>query len=243
MHFYFLCLALALIQAVPTLSDPIAQYREAAKKWDKEIAALEALDQSQEDPEHVILFLGSSSIRLWEEIGDDLAPWPTIRRGYGGARFSDLAVYVDRLICNHQFDAAVLFVGNDISGSDQDKEPTEVLRLFDYVVSRVRVHSNSAQVMFIAITPTPSRFHVWSEIQKVNALIEQRCQEDDRLHFISTESEFLGPSGKPIDELFRADRLHLNRDGYAVWSKIIKAKFDQVLPTNHSSTASRNGSN
>lgn len=210
--------------------DPIAAYRQAAvERWEEEIRKLEKLDQTEADPEHAILFLGSSSIRLWTELAEDMKPWPTIRRGYGGAKFSDLAVYIDRLVQPHQFDALVVFVANDISGKDADKTPPEVLRLVRYTVQKVRQKNPHQPIFFIAITPTSSRFAVWEKIREANRLIQEYSATDETLHYIDTAAHYLGSDGKPRDELFRKDQLHLNRDGYRIWATLIRAKLEEVL--------------
>ena len=76
------------------------------------------------------MFIGSSSIRRWTDLNTDMTPRKTINRGYGGAKFTDLAVYIDRIVKPHQFKALVVFVGNDIVGKSDDKSPVEVARLF-----------------------------------------------------------------------------------------------------------------
>ena len=88
--------AILLLFAQLASFDPLEKYRESAKAWEKDIAAFEKLDRENRDPENAILFTGSSSIRLWETMAEDMKPWPTIRRGYGGAKFHDLAIYAER---------------------------------------------------------------------------------------------------------------------------------------------------
>lgn len=211
--------------------DPIEQYRSAAvAKWESTIVELEKLDQQESDPEHAILFVGSSSIRLWEAIQQDMAPYPVIRRGYGGAKFSDLAVYIDRLVKPHQFDAAVVFVANDIAGADDDKSPEEVVRLFDYTVKRIKQHAPAAPVLLIAITPTPSRFAVWDRIHRANTLLAEYCEQHAGVSFIDTTESFLDAKKQPIADYFVEDRLHLNHSGYALWASSIKEALDEVLP-------------
>ncbi len=226
-----IAVVLLMVAAQLQAEDPIAQYRAAAvERWEDDIQELEQLDQAETDPEHAILFIGSSSIRLWEEMAEDMAPWPTIRRGYGGAKLSDLAVYVERLIEPHQFDALVIFVANDISGKESDKTPEEVLRLYQYVIKTVRQSRADTPVFFIGITPSSSRFAVWDQIKQANALIARYCSSEPRLHYIDTADHYLTEAGKPKDALFREDQLHLNRDGYRLWAKIIKAELANVIP-------------
>lgn len=210
--------------------DPVAKYRQAASaRWEQEIQALEQLDRQQPDPAHAVLFLGSSSIRRWDTIAQDMAPYPVIQRGYGGAQFSDLAVFAERLVKPHRFDAAAIFVANDITGKADDKSPTEVLQLVKHIVAEVRDHQPSAAVFLIAVTPTRSRFKVWDEIQQLNTALDKYCQSEDYLHFIDTADEYLGSNGEPIDKYFVEDQLHLNPEGYQVWSRLIKQAFDKVL--------------
>lgn len=212
--------------------DLLAPYRAAAhQRWENEIQALEKLDQEHADPAHAVLFLGSSSIRRWENIASDMAPFPTIRRGYGGAKFSDLAVFIERLVKPHHFDAVAIFVGNDISGSPQDKSPEQVIKLVEYCVAKIREHDSQAPVFLIAITPTPARFAVWDKIRDLNAKLAEYCRGSDHLHYIDTVESYLDQSGKPIADYFVEDRLHQNQAGYTLWAKLIKNELKKVLPT------------
>ena len=208
----------------------VEKYRaDASKNWEKAIQGLEKLDKEEKYSEKAILFTGSSSIRRWENIAKDMAPWEPIRRGYGGARFSDLAVFIDRIVAAHQVQAVVLFVGNDIAGSDKDKTPAEATELYRYIVERIRKKLPSAPVFCIAVTPTSSRFDVWPKVQEMNKMLQEYSRSDDSLHFIDTAEAFLNEEGRPRDELFVKNLLHLNADGYQLWSKLIKAELEKVL--------------
>ena len=97
---------------------------------------------------------GSSSIRLWETLQEDMAPYPVIQRGYGGARLSDFAVYAERILHPHENSGIVLFIANDIAGTENDKTPREVLGLFKNVVKTIRKKFPDTAVFWIGITPT-----------------------------------------------------------------------------------------
>ncbi len=213
-------------------ADPLSQYRKQSQdKWEAEIVKLEKLDQQQPDPRDPVLFIGSSSIRLWKSLAEDMAPRTVINRGYGGAKFSDLAVYVDRLVQPHEFQAVVIFVANDIVGKEEDKTVMEVARLFKYVVARVRAKSATAPIFLIAITPTPSRFKAWPQIREANEALEAACKAEPLLHFIATEKHYLDGEGKPIPKYFVEDMLHQNNDGYSLWARIVRESLDKVLTT------------
>ena len=175
------------------------------------------------------LYVGSSSIRLWKNIEKDMAPYPAIQRGYGGAKFTDLLVYAKRIIYPHEFRALVVFVANDITGGKEDKTPRQVLGMFKSLEKIVRKKYKNQPIYFIAITPNKSRWKVWPQAREANALIQAYCKTKKNLQFIETEAQYLGADGLPIDEYFISDKLHQTQKGYDVWASIIKSKLNETL--------------
>jgi hypothetical protein len=212
-----------------TACSPVKKYYETAKSWEPEIQKLEQKDKEEKDPENAILYIGSSSIRLWKNIDKDMAPYPAIQRGYGGARFTDLIYYTDRIVYPHKFRALVVFVANDISGSDQDKTPAEVLDLYKGVVKIVRKKFKKEPIYFIGITPVNSRWATWPKAREANRLIREWSESTPNQFYIDTEAAYLNAEGKPRAELFIGDQLHQNQKGYDLWSSIIKKKLDETL--------------
>lgn len=204
--------------------------REAIlKKWDDDIRDLEKLDQEQPDPEGAVLLLGSSSIRRWEDAPSMLAPYPVIRRGYGGARYSDLVVFAPRLIQPHNYAAVVIFVGNDIAGNDQDRRPDEVETWVRETIRVSQKHQPKAAVLLVEVTPTSKRFAVWPQIQELNMMLREVTESMPGVHFVATSEHYLDQDGQPRDELFVSDKLHLNNDGYHIWASLIRKKLDAVV--------------
>lgn len=205
-------------------------YRESAvKRWEKSITELEALDQSENDPSDAILFVGSSSIRRWADIAIDMAPYRTIRRGYGGAKYSDLAIFAKRLIEPHRYRALAIFVGNDVTGKETDRTPEELEQLVEYVVSVSHDHLPGTPVFLIEVTPTESRFKAWPQIREANAKLRDIALRTADTYFVATAEHYLRPDGTPRGELFAEDKLHLNEQGYDVWSTLIRRRFDDVF--------------
>lgn len=232
--------ALAGAQAAPppeaSLFSPapaidIEPFRQAAiDKWEKDIQILEAKDRTGQHPADSILFVGSSSIRLWSGIAADMAPYPVIQRGYGGAKFTDLVFFAERLIHPHTFRALVIFVGNDISGKEDDRTPAEVAALFRHVRGTVRKKVPTTPVFYVAVTPTPDRFAAWPKIRAANFAVRQVCESEPDTFFIGTESLYFKPDGTPDESLFRDDRLHQNQKGCDRWAVAIKSHLDSHVP-------------
>lgn len=203
--------------------------KEKALSWESEIKKLEVLDSLEQDPDQAILFTGSSSIRLWDSIATDMAPYPIIKRGYGGARLSDYAYYTERIVYPHRPRAICLFIANDIAGVEEDVSPQEAFLLWEHVYQTIRRQHAHVPVYFIGVTPTNSRWQVWAQIEEFHQLIRRQAQQDHALYFIDTQEPFMAATGRPDSSLFRADQLHLNREGYMRWSSLIKASLGQTL--------------
>ncbi len=210
--------------------DVVARYSsDAAAKWEKDITALEARNASETLPQNGTLFIGSSSIRLWKTLSQDLPQFQPIERGFGGATYSDLAVFAPRIITPHRYRALVIFVANDVTGGEQDKSPEEVERLVRYIVSVSREHQPEAPIVLIEVTPTPSRFAVWNKIRKVNAVLREIALTEPNTYFVATAEYYLTPDNQPRPELFQNDRLHLNADGYAQWTQLIGQRLGELI--------------
>jgi hypothetical protein len=210
---------------------PLRKYsgQEEVTRWEPDIQKFEALDKTENYPDDAVLFAGSSSIRLWSSLAADMSPYPVIQRGYGGARLSDFAVYADRIFSPHNCRALVFFVANDITGSPGDKSPEEVKKLFSIVFRTFRKYNPGAPVFYVGITPSRSRWQAWPEINRSNEIMKQWCEKRKSLMFIQTDTAFLDSKGEPREELFRSDKLHLNDEGYSIWTRIIRGELDRVL--------------
>ena len=213
---------------------PLIKYSQSNTQFEQEVSLLESLDLEEKAGEKDLLFIGSSSIRLWDNIQVDMYPYSSVKRGYGGAHFYDLIHFSERLVKNHYPKAILIFVANDITGSNDfinlvgDISPNEVKKLFRYnYISIRRIHKH-IPIFLIETTPTPKRWKVWNKILQANKKLERFCKQETNLYFISTRDKFIGDDGLLIQSLFLNDELHLNVDGYKLWSSVIKSKLIEL---------------
>ena len=231
MHSQSIFLRLLLITLLLLIAMPVAA-QQADDRWEQSMQQFEELDRTQSYPPESIFFTGSSSIRLWETLEQDMHPYPVIQRGFGGSRMTDLLNHADRYISGHTFSAMVLFVANDIVGDPNrmDNTPEEVCELFEaFITEKVRSYNPDAPIFILAVTPTHSRWRVWYQSRAANHQLANLADELDNVIFIPTEDLFLGEDGMPIDELFVSDRLHLSSMGYALWTKRLRSYLDPVV--------------
>ena len=213
---------------------PLKKYPLKSGRWENDIKFLESKDKDEACIDDCILFIGSSSIRLWEEIKSDMSPYKVVKRGYGGAHFYDLIHYTKRLVKNHKPRAIAVFVANDITGKNNnswygDLKPKEVLQLFKFFTEEIKSIHGDIPIFAIETTPTISRWSVWDKISKTNDLIKDYTEKKGNLNYITTRLDFLDSKGYPREKYFVNDNLHLNKSGYKLWSKIIKNNFREKL--------------
>jgi len=189
-------------------------------KWEADILAFEASDRTNPPAKKAVLFIGSSSIRLWKTLAQDFPKHRVINRGFGGSEISDSAHFVERIVIPYRPRIIVMYAGgNDIHSG---KTPETVLADFKSFVSKVRKALPSTRIVWISIAPNPAR---WAEVDKVraaNAAVAAFAQRQPKVEYIDAFSHMLGADGLPRPEIFSADRLHMNERGYALWTPIIK---------------------
>lgn len=208
----------------------VEKYRSTSvERWEDDIRAFEALDAETTDPQDAILFVGSSSIRLWDHIEADMAPYGVIQRGYGGASWADVAHYTERLVYPHDFAALVLFAGNDIWGKPDDRSPEELQLLLHHTVQTVREQYPDPPIFVIEITHVPVREHLVREIDAANAALQRAVNRFENVHWIPTRDLYLNDDGTVNTERFGEDRTHQNRTGYGLWTERIKRALNRVL--------------
>lgn len=192
-----------------------APLHAAPTQWTAEIDALTARDATMPPPQGAVLFVGSSSIRMWEWLHADFPGLPLIQRGFGGSELADSVFYADRIVLPYRPRTVVLYAGeNDIANG---KKAEVVAADFAAFVAKVRTALPATRILYVSIKPSPSRASLMAEYARANALIATACARDPALTFVDVYHAMLGADGQPRPELFRADKLHLNHDGYAIW--------------------------
>lgn len=197
-----------------------AQEAPASAKWEAEIQAFEASDRTNPPPRDAILFIGSSSIRLWKTLRQDFPELKVINRGFGGSEIIDSVNYAERIVFPYHPRRIVMYAGgNDINAG---KSPERVFGDFKAFVEKVLARQPETRISYISIAPNPAR---WAQVEKVkaaNQLIEKFTRQDSRLAFIDLFPRMLGDDGQPRPDIFVQDRLHMNSKGYALWVSILR---------------------
>jgi len=189
----------------------------AQEPWTKEMAAFEAQDATARPAPGGIVFVGSSSIRLWD-LARSFPALPVINRGFGGSQIADSVRNVDLLVIRHKPRTIVLYGGdNDIAAG---KSPAAVADDFRAFVRAVHAALPQARIAFIGIKPSIERWALVGKVREANALMRALCLEDDRLGFVDVDGPMLGWDEKPRKDLLAEDGLHLTPKGYELWTTL-----------------------
>lgn len=192
-------------------------------RWEKDIQAFEAQDKKSAPPRDAILFIGSSSIKRWNTLAKDFPEVPVINRGFGGSQIADSVKYADRLVVPHDPRLIVMYAGgNDIAAG---KSPEHLLKDFQEFVDRVRKGLPEVSIAYVSVNPNIARWAQREKVQEANRLIEEFAKRDAKLAFIDSYPAFLGEDGLPKKELLDKDNLHLNAEGYKVWTSVLKPRI------------------
>lgn len=188
-----------------------------------EIAAFEAADKKNPPPAGATLFIGSSSIRLWDTLARDLPGIPVIQRGFGGSQIADSVRYANRIVLPYRPARVVLYAGgNDLAAG---KTPGQVLADFQAFVASVKTALPQTRIVYVSINPSLARWNIDKETRETNRLIEAFTREhaQNGLAFLNTYPFLLGRDNKPRSDLFRSDGLHLSRKGYDLWAALFRS--------------------
>ena len=189
------------------------------EKWEKDISKFEAAAKVSPPPKNGLLFVGSSSIRMWD-LKSSFPDHPTINHGFGGSELDDSLHFADRIIIPHAPKTIFLYAGdNDINGG---KSAERVIADYQKFITKIHSALPKTTIVFLPIKPSTNRWGKWPEMKKANLAIEALSQKNDLLVYLDLATPMLRKGGKPIPDLFLKDGLHLNEKGYQIWNKIVK---------------------
>lgn len=212
---FLLCLCCIAICAVAAMSQAPAP----ANKWEHDIKKFEEADRQTPPAKGAVVFVGSSSIRMWKDLAADFPEIKVINRGFGGSELADSTYFADRIITPYQPRMIVLYAGdNDLAAG---KTPQQVFEAYQAFVGRVRAKLTNVKIAYISIKPSLARLKLMEQMRTANELIRGYAAKGKNLVFIDVFTPMLSAEGQPRPELFIKDGLHMTREGYDIWRKVI----------------------
>lgn len=194
--------------------------------YEQAITAFEEQDRKKPPELGAILFIGSSSIRLWEDLPHRFNEYPVIRRGFGGSGICDIISYADRIVFPYQPSLVFIYSGENDLATGQKAETTfkQFVKLYDLISSRMP----EAKICYISVKPSPARKQLMPIFKDFNQKVENYLVEKINWTFLDVYHPMLGHEGTLLDSLFTADSLHMNSRGYDIWEKVIRTYLEHI---------------
>lgn len=172
------------------------------------------------DPE--IIFYGSSSIRMWENLAQDFPEKRVMNLGFGGSTLAACVWFFQRIMTNYKPKALVIYAGDNDLGDGRN--PEEVFIFFQQLAVQVTARFGNIPCYFISLKPSLSRWHMAEQFMYTNNLIESEIiKNSNNWIFIDVFKKMLDKSGQPIAEYYTGDGLHMSEKGYQLWKEIINS--------------------
>jgi lysophospholipase L1-like esterase len=223
MRTYLFCTLLALSSSGPLVAD-----EPKASRWEADIRKFEEQDAKTPPAKGEILFVGSSSIRLWN-LAESFPGLVALNRGFGGSQIADSTEFAERIVLPYQPKTIVVYAGdNDIASSKSPERVAEDYRAF---VAKVHGALPETRIIYLSIKPSIQRWKLVDKMRSANKLIDEFSHADKRLVYVDVGATLLAEDGQPRADLFEADGLHLNRAGYKLWAeKLLPLLQDSAKP-------------
>ena len=225
LHLLILLILLIILSSFKTIDAQSIENPDPLR-FKEEINRFKDWDRKNSFPENAILFIGSSSIRMWKT-SDSFPELPVINRGFGGSHFSDLLYYYGSLVLPYDPSVVVLYEGdNDVaSGKSNDQVFEDYLEF----TSRLTNDFPNVKLVFVPIKPSSSRWEMWPQMKEANQCIKNNIDQNSRFYYVDMVSPILKSDRTPDDSLFLDDLLHLNEKGYAKWNEAIRPTLEKLM--------------
>ena len=203
----------------------VSNLRKFSEGFDQEIKKLILKKDKLLSKKNLIVFYGSSSFRLWNNLNEDFKSYNVLNYGFGGAFIEDCIRYFDRLFSNINPIAFVLYVGgNDLSLEYSNRK---INSLFKILLTKIKSQFPNTKIICVSIKPSYHRIEKFKKIKKLNTIMKEELMKNGKNSYVDIFRLFLNKDEKIIKSYFVKDNLHLSKKGYEVWKKSILKVFQK----------------
>ena len=192
----------------------ITRYQGDINRYQKENKRLKDLSCD-------VLFLGSSSINLWDTIYEDFAPLKLIRRSYGGATLRDMIYNYNTIAKGYTPKSILLYVENDLGSHKEGVNAVKCFDLFRIFIDKLKKDYPNTPLIVVSLKPSQHKADQLKDQLLVNALLEENASAQGYTYVDITKVMY-DEAGNLRTDIFKEDNLHMNAEGYKLWTAILK---------------------
>jgi lysophospholipase L1-like esterase len=198
--------------------------------YEPEVRALERLRTARKQVIAPAVFYGSSTIRLWNTLAQDLGNPRALNLGFGGSTLEACFWFFERLVPPEKPSSLVVYAGDNDLGDGQ--QPDAVVASFRALAARVNRWCPGISFGFISIKPSPARRYLQDRIRGTNDMIRREIDRIQNAYYIPVFDSMLDAQGNPRRELYTDDLLHLSPAGYRLWTQLLTPYCNRIFKLN-----------
>jgi lysophospholipase L1-like esterase len=194
--------------------------QDKGKYWE-DIQTIKKYEKIYAPATNPIIFVGSSSIRRWDDVERTFASYRAINRGIGGAVISEITYSLNELVFQYHPRQIVIYAGENDLG-DKASTADSICNRIQRLISAIRAQMPVVPIVYVSIKPSPVRDKVMDKAIEANKLIRTYLLHQKNIQYVDVFSLMLSADKKSRPELFLSDMLHMNPKGYKIWTKAIQ---------------------
>ncbi|MBO9631831.1 MAG: G-D-S-L family lipolytic protein [Chitinophagaceae bacterium] len=191
-----------------------------AQPFINEIQKFRKDDSLSAPPTSPILFVGSSSFRMWKDVKDYFPGYTIINRGFGGSGIPHVIQYADDVIFKYNPRQIVIYCGENDLGADVKGE--YIANKFKELFLLIRSKMPGVPIAYISMKPSPRREKFLDAMKDGNKRIRKFLKKQKKATYIDVFSAMCNKDGSIKTDLFLEDNLHMNSKGYKIWQPLIQ---------------------
>ncbi|MGB3182074.1 MAG: GDSL-type esterase/lipase family protein [Cyclobacteriaceae bacterium] len=193
--------------------------QEGPERFEAEVEQFTVSDRNNPPGDSIVLFTGSSSVRMYTDLAAHFPHHNVLNRGFGGSQFSDLMYYWDKLIL--PYDPIKIFIYEGDNDIEAGESPEDILAEAATLRQMLAQQLPGVPVVFISAKPSIARWHLKEAYEELNSGLQKLAQRTDNTKYADVWNPMLDENGEVYQDIFVEDNLHMNEKGYAIWQQVL----------------------
>ena len=152
---------------------PLNINAQCGQNYDRDVRRIVKASEKLPHEKTRIVFAGSSTFRLWDNMAESFPEYEVVNAGIGGSCFDDLYRYKEQLISDTKPDILVIYEGdNDIVHVEKDGSQREVFTIHSdawKLMNWIQYTHPDLPVFLLSPKPSPSRWEHLARYKAVNS--------------------------------------------------------------------------
>jgi lysophospholipase L1-like esterase len=184
------------------------------------------LTPASAQPAGGVVFVGSSIIHRWTNLGDQMAPLSVVNRGVDGAVTADMLHALDAVVPFRPTVIVYYCGSNDVSIGEPAGAIADRIQSF---FTRAQAAMPDVRIIFLSVIRAPEKRDRWSVVDDVNRRIQTIAAGRKGIEYVDVNPVLVDGTGAPRIDLYMSDQLHLRPPAYEALAGLLKPIVTKAL--------------